>query len=124
MPTTSPPRAVSSRNDWALLKGIRTVSAFGFCLTSMLHICGAIPSLSQNSACSASTGTGVLYRKWLDILSRAFCAFFPLGPTRLNLFQLLPRPLHFGHYLFDRRRPDKRSGDLNLRYDTSWNSCS
>ena len=50
-----------------------------------------------------------MYRKWIDILSALF-ALFPLGTARPNLFELLPCPLHFRHYVFDRRCPDERSG--------------
>src|SRR5437870_7201010 len=99
--------AVPSKYDFAARLRILPPThstAFRSCILEMNHAKEfRLPQRSSNENAS------VVSRKWLDILSALF-ALFPPRPTRLNLFQFLPCAFHFGHYLFDRRRPDERSG--------------
>ena len=53
----------------------------------------------------------VVYRKWLYILS-PLSSCFPPRPAWFDSFQLLPRPLHFRHDLFDGRRPHEGPGSF------------
>src|SRR5437867_4049193 len=64
--------------------------------------------MAEHAVEAGQKAASVVFLKWLDILS-ALYAFFSDRPTGLDLFELLPRPLHFLHYFFHRRGPHEGS---------------
>ena len=86
-----------------------TVGEIDLACDHLVHLAKWDVSLVDRGFAGYGLLASVVYRKWLYILS-PLSSCFPPRPAWFDPFQLLPRPLHFCHDLFDGRCPHEGLG--------------